>query len=162
MTVLYETPELSEQAVDGVPFNLISILGYSELDNNEKVEDSQTKSRGITTNLILIPSYRFDLPSDASVSVNGILMGDHQHFGEYQSKEILFKQVGFEWKLKNRWFGEMTLGGGTNEAGTRDVPQTTSVRDSLSDDYKLATRENYSFFKSMVSLENGTFWEWQL
>ena len=42
---------------------------------------------------------------------------------------------------------------GTNEAGTRDVPESTSTRDSLSKKYKRATRDNVYTMKAKKDLE---------
>ena len=89
-------------------------------------------------------------------------MADQHHNGEFESKEVLFKQASIEWEERASWAGDFTFSLGTNEAGTRDVPESTSSRDSLSKKHKLATRDNVYTIKAKQELEKGTTWDWQI
>jgi len=89
-------------------------------------------------------------------------MADQHHNGEFESKEVLFKQASVEWEERASWAGDFTISLCTNEAGTRDVPESTSPRDSLSKKHKLATRDNVYTIKAKQELEKGTTWDWQI
>jgi len=158
----YETPELLKKAKLGDSFQLITILSVVTKDNIEKVEDNGSKSKAFSTSILFVPSYRFDLFDDSSIFLRGVLMGDQHHNGEYASKKVLFKQASIEWEERESWAGVLTLSLGTNEAGTREIPVTSTPRDSLSKKYKRATRDNVYTLKAKQELEKGTTWNWQI
>ena len=160
--IIYETPELLKKAKLGDSFQLITILSGVTKDNIEKVEDNSSKSKAFSTSILFVPSYRFDLFDDSSIFLRGVLMGDQHHNGEYASKKVLFKQASIEWEERESWAGVLTLSLGTNEAGTRDVPESTSPRDSLSKKYKRVSRDNVYTLKAKQELEKGTTWNWQI
>ena len=161
--IIYETPELLKKAKLGDSFQLITILSGVTKDNIEKVEDNSSKSKAFSTSILFVPSYRFDLLDDSSIFLRGVLMGDQQHNGKFESKEVLFKQVSIEWEERESWAGVLTLSLGTNEAGTRDVPESPDKpRDSLSKKYKRATRDNVYTLKAKQELGEGTTWNWQI
>ena len=157
---IYETPELLKKAKLGDSFQLITILTGVTKDNIDKAEDN--KSKAFSTSILFVPSYRFDLFDDSSIFLRGVLMGDQHHNGKNASKKVLFKQASIEWEERESWAGVLTLSLGTNEAGTRDVPESTSPRDSLSKKYKRATRDNVYTLKAKQELEKGTTWNWQI
>ena len=159
---IYETPELLKKAKLGDSFQLITILSGVTKDNIEKVEDNSSKSKAFSTSILFVPSYRFDLFDDSSIFLRGVLMGDQHHNGEYASKKVLFKQASIEWEERESWAGVLTLSLGTNEAGTREIPVTSTPRDSLSKKYKRATRDNVYTLKAKQELEKGTTWNWQI
>ena len=99
---------------------------------------------------------------DSSIYLRGVLMGDQHHDGQFESKEVLFKQVSLEWEERASWAGDFTISIGTNEAGTRDVPESTSPRDSLSNKYKRATRDNIYTMKAKNEIDKETTWNWQI
>jgi hypothetical protein len=74
----------------------------------------------------------------------------------------LFKQASIEWEERESWAGVLTLSLGTNEAGTREIPVTSTPRDSLSKKYKRATRDNVYTLKAKQELGEGTTWNWQI
>ena len=160
--IIYETPELLKKAKLGDSFQLITILSGVTKDNIEKVEDNSSKSKAFSTSILFVPSYRFDLFDDSSIFLRGVLMGDQHHNGEYASKKVLFKQASIEWEERESWAGVLTLSLGTNEAGTREIPVTSTPRDSLSKKYKRATRDNVYTLKAKQELEKGTTWNWQI
>ena len=88
-------------------------------------------------------------------------MGDQQHNGKDET-EVLFKQASIEWEQRESWAGVLTLSLGTNEAGTREIPVTSTPRDSLSKKYKRATRDNVYTLKAKQELGEGTTWNWQI
>ena len=159
---IYETPELLKQAKLGDSFQLITILSGVTKDNIDKVEDNSSKSKAFSTSTLFVPSYRFDLFDDSSIFLRGVLMGDQHHNGEYATKKVLFKQASIEWEERESWADVFTLSLGTNEAGTREIPVTSSPRDSLSNKYKRATRDNVYTIKAKQELEKDTTWNWQL
>ena len=159
---IYETPELLKQAKLGDSFQFITILSGVTKDNIDKVEDNSSKSKAFSTSILFVPSYRFDLFDDSSIFLRGVLMGDQHHNGEYESKKILFKQASIEWEERESWAGVLTLSLGTNEAGTREIPETSTPRDSLSKKYKRATRDNVYTLKAKQELGEGTTWNWQI
>ncbi len=161
--IIYETPELLKKAKLGDSFQLITILSGVTKDNIDKVEDNSSKSKAFSTSILFVPSYRFDLFDDSSIFLRGVLMGDQQHNGKFESKKILFKQASIEWEERESWAGVLTLSLGTNEAGTRDVPESPDKpRDSLSKKYKRATRDNVYTLKAKQELGEGTTWNWQI
>ena len=162
LRLVYETPELLRKAKLGDSFQLISIIGNKINDNIETKEDNETKSKAFSSSILFVPSYRFDVMDDSSIYLRGVLMGDQHHDGQFESKEVLFKQVSIEWEERASWAGDFTLSIGTNEAGTRDVPESTSPRDSLSKKYKRATRDNVYTMKAKKELEKETTWNWQI
>ena len=89
-------------------------------------------------------------------------MGAQHHDGQFESKEVLFKQFSIEWEERASWAGDFTISIGTNEAGTRDVPESVSPRDSLSNKYKRATRDNIYTMKAKKELDKETTWNWQI
>jgi len=159
---IYETPELLKKAKLGDSFQLITILSGVTKDNIDKVEDNSSKSKAFSTSILFVPSYRFDLFDDSSIFLRGVLMGDQHHNGKNASKKVLFKQASIEWEERESWAGVLTLSLGTNEAGTRDVPESTDPRDSLSKKYKRATRDNVYTLKAKQELGEGTTWNWQI
>ncbi len=159
---VYETPGFLNKLKLGDPFQLISILGYANNDNIDKVEDNESKSSAVTSSILFVPSYRLDIFEDSSIFFRGVLMADQHHNGEFESKEVLFKQISLEWEERSSWIGDFTLSIGTNEAGTRDVPESTSPRDSLSSKHKRATRDNIYTIKAKKDLSKGTSWNWQI
>ena len=159
---IYETPEFLNKSKLGDPFQLISILGGTMNDNIEKVADNTTKSEAFSSSILFVPSYRFDIFEDSSIFLRGVLMGDQHHDGEFESKKILFKQASIEWEERESWVGVLTLSLGTNEAGTREIPETSTPRDSLSKKYKRASRDNVYTLKAKQELEKGTTWNWQI
>ena len=159
---IYETPELLKKAKLGDSFQLITILSGVTKDNIEKVEDNSSKSKAFSTSILFVPSYRFDLFDDSSIFLRGVLMGDQHHNGKNASKKVLFKQASIEWEERESWAGVLTLSLGTNEAGTRDVPASTSPRDSLSKKYKRVSHDNVYTLKAKQELGEGTTWNWQI
>lgn len=159
---IYETPELLKKAKLGDPFQLITILGGVTKDNIDKVNDNSSKSKAFSTSTLFVPSYRFDLFDDSSIFLRGVLMGDQHHNGEYATKKVLFKQASIEWEERESWAGVFTLSLGTNEAGTREIPVSSTPRDSLSKKYKRATRDNVYTVKAKQELGEGTTWNWQI
>ena len=159
---IYETPAFLNKSKLGDPFQLISILGGTTNDNIDKVADNTTKSKAFSSSILFVPSYRFDVFEDSSIFLRGVLMGDQHHNGKFESKEILFKQASIEWEERESWVGVLTLSLGTNEAGTREIPVTSTPRDSLSKKYKRATRDNVYTLKAKQELEKGTTWNWQI
>ena len=160
--IIYETPEFLNKTKLGDSFQLITILGGVTKDNIDKAEDNSSKSKAFSTSILFVPSYRFDLFDDSSIFVRGVLMGDQHHNGEYASKKVLFKQAGIEWEERESWAGDFTLSLGINEAGTREIPVTSAPRDSLSKNYKRATRDNIYTIKAKKKLDKDTTWNWQL
>ena len=159
---IYETPELLKKAKLGDSFQLITILSGVTKDNIEKVEDNSSKSKAFSSSILFVPSYRFDVFEDSSIFLRGVLMGDQQHNGKFESKKVLFKQASIEWEERESWAGVLTLSLGTNEAGTREIPVTSAPRDSLSKKYKRATRDNVYTLKAKQELGEGTTWNWQI
>ena len=159
---IYETPELLKQAKLGDSFQFITILSGVTKDNIDKVEDNSSKSKAFSTSILFVPSYRFDLFDDSSIFLRGVLMGDQHHNGEYATKKVLFKQASIEWEERESWAGVLTLSLGTNEAGTREIPVSSTPRDSLSKKYKRATRDNVYTVKAKQELGEGTTWNWQI
>ena len=159
---IYETPELLKKAKLGDSFQLITILTGVTKDNIDKVEDNSSKSKAFSTSILFVPSYRFDLFDDSSIFLRGVLMGDQHHNGKNASKKVLFKQASIEWEERESWAGVLTLSLGTNEAGTREIPVTSTPRDSLSKKYKRATRDNVYTLKAKQELGEGTTWNWQI
>ena len=162
LRLVYETPELLRKAKLGDNFQLISIIGNTISDNIEKVEDNDTKSKAFSSSILFVPSYRFDVMGDSSIYLRGVLMGDQHHDGQFESKEVFFKQLSLEWEERASWAGDFTISIGTNEAGTRDVPESTSPRDSLSNKYKRATRDNIYTMKAKNEIDKETTWNWQI
>ena len=159
---IYETPEFLNKSKLGDPFQLITILGATTSDNIEKVEDNDNKSKAFSSNMLLVPSYRYDIFNDSSIFLRGVLMGDQHHNGKYASKKVLFKQASIEWEERESWAGVLTLAVGTNEAGTREIPVTSAPRDSISKKYKRATRDNVYTMKAKKELDKETTWNWQI
>ena len=159
--IIYETPELLKKAKLGDSFQLITILSGITKDNIDKVEDNSSKSKAFSTSILFVPSYRFDLFDDSSIFLRGVLMGDQQHNGKDET-EILFKQASIEWEERESWAGVLTLSLGTNEAGTREIPVTSTPRDSLSKKYKRVSRDNVYTLKAKQELGEGTTWNWQI
>ena len=157
---IYETPELLKKAKLGDSFQLITILGGVTKDNIDKAKDN--KSKAFSTSMLFVPSYRFDLFDDSSIFLRGVLMGDQHHNGKNASKKVLFKQASIEWEERESWAGVLTLSLGTNEAGTRDVPESADPRDSLSKKYKRVSRDNVYTLKAKQELGEGTTWNWQI
>jgi hypothetical protein len=160
--IVYETPEFLNKTKLGDSFQLITILGAATSDNIEKVGESDSKSKAFTSNMLLVPSYRFDLFDDSSIFLRGVLMGDQHHNGKFESKKVLFKQASIEWEERESWAGDLTLSLGINEAGTREISVTSAPRDSLSKKYKRATRDNIYTIKAKKKLDKATTWNWQL
>ena len=159
---IYETPELLKKAKLGDSFQLITILSGVTKDNIEKVEDNSSKSKAFSSSILFVPSYRFDVFEDSSIFLRGVLMGDQHHNGKNASKKVLFKQASIEWEERESWAGVLTLSLGTNEAGTRDVPESADPRDSLSKKYKRVSRDNVYTLKAKQELGEGTTWNWQI
>ena len=162
LRLVYETPELLRQAKLGDSFQLISIIGNTISDNIEKADDNATKSKAFSSSILFVPSYRFDVMGDSSIYLRGVLMGDQHHDGQFESKEVFFKQLSLEWEERASWAGDFTISISTNEAGTRDVPESTSPRDSLSNKYKRATRDNIYTMKAKNEIDKETTWNWQI
>ena len=159
---IYETPEFLNKTKLGDSFQLISILGSATSDNIEKADDGDSKSNAFSSYILLVPSYRFDIFNDSSIFLRGVLMGDQHHNGKFESKKVLFKQASIEWEERESWVGVLTISFATNEAGTREIPVTSAPRDSLSKDYKRATRDNIYTIKAKQKLERATTWTWQI
>ena len=141
---------------------MITILNGDTKDNIDKVEDNSSKSKAFSTSILFVPSYRFDLFDDSSIFLRGVLMGDQHHNGKNASKKVLFKQASIEWEERESWAGVLTLSLGTNEAGTRDVPESADPRDSLSKKYKRVSRDNVYTLKAKQEFGEGTTWNWQI
>jgi hypothetical protein len=43
---------------------------------------------------------------------------------DQRNKEILLRQLSFEWERKYTWLGDITTGFGANSLGLRDVPES--------------------------------------
>jgi hypothetical protein len=160
--IIYETPEFLNKTKFGDPFQLITIIGAAKSNNIEKVDESDNKLNAFSSNVLLVPSYRFDVFNDSGIFIRGVLMSDQHHNGTFESKEVLFKQASIEWEERESWAGVLTISLGTNEAGTREIPVTSNPRDSLSKKHKLATRDNVYTIKAKQELEKATTWNWQL
>ena len=68
--------------------------------------------------------------------ITTILNFDDQFDSKYDSKQIIFRQLGIDWNDQKTSFGDFTLGTGMNMIGLWDKEEQSEIRDPLNKKYK--------------------------
>ena len=63
--------------------------------------------------------------------ITTILNFDDQFDSKYDSKQIIFRQLGIDWNDQKTSFGDFTLGTGMNMVGLWDKEEQSEIRDPL-------------------------------
>ena len=81
---------------------------------------------------------------------------------DQRNKEILLRQLSFEWERKYTWLGDLTAGFGANSLGLRDVPETNPTRDSWNSDFKAVSADSFLFGQFKLKTDNDITWQGKL
>ncbi|MEK9563008.1 MAG: tetratricopeptide repeat protein, partial [Deltaproteobacteria bacterium] len=145
------------------PFQLITILGHTEDTNASSAPDGENKIRTLKSNIVLVPSYTHYINYRNSVAAKGLITTDRQWMEDQRNKEILLRQLSFEWERKYTWLGDLTAGFGANSLGLRDVPESTdSDRDSWNSDFKAVSADSFLFGQFKLKTDNDITWQGKL
>ncbi len=145
------------------PFQLITILGHTEDTNATSAPDGKEKIRTLKSNIVLVPSYTHYINYRNSVAAKGLITTDRQWMEDQRNKEILLRQLSFEWERKYTWLGDITTGFGANSLGLRDVPESNdSDRDSWNSDFKAVSADSFLFGQFKLKTDNDITWQGKL
>jgi TPR repeat protein len=144
------------------PFQLITILGHTEDTNATSAADGKEKIRTHKSNIVLVPSYTHYINYRNSVAAKGLITTDRQWMEDQRNKEILLRQLSFEWERMYTWLGDITTGFGTNSLGLRDVPETNPTRDSWNSDFRQVSADSFFFGQFKLETDNKIIWQGKL
>ena len=94
--------------------------------------------------------------------ITTILNFDDQFDSKYDSKQIIFRQLGIDWNDQKTSFGDFTLGTGMNMIGLWDKEEQSEIRDPLDKKYKKIAQENFYQLKLKVNFNDLIKWETSL
>lgn len=158
LIIFRETEEI-KKPTPKPPFQLITILGYTEDTNASSAPDGQDKKRTVKSNIVLVPSYSHYINYRNAVAVKGLITTDRQWMEDQRNKEILLRQIALEWERKYTWLGDITTGIGTNALGLHDVPETNPDRDSWNSDFRQVSADSFVFGQFKLQTESDVTWQ---
>ena len=144
-------------------FQLITILGHTEDTNATSASDGEDKIRTLKSNVVLVPSYTHYINYRNSVATKGLITTDQQWMEDQRNKEILLRQLSFEWERKYTWLGDITTGFGANALGLRNIPESPdSSRDSWNSDFRQVSTDSFLFGQFKLKTDNDVTWQGKL
>ena len=162
LTIFRETEEIKKPK-SKPPFQLITILGHTEDTNATSAPNGKKKTRTLKSNIVLVPSYTHYINYRNSVAAKGLITTDRQWMENQRNKEILLRQLSFEWERKYTWLGDITTGFGANALGLRDVPESPgSSRDSWNSDFRQVSADSFLFGQFKLKTDNDITWQGKL
>ena len=136
-------------------------MSHTEDTNASSAPDGENKIRTLKSNIVLVPSYTHYINYRNSVAAKGLITTDRQWMEDQRNKEILLRQLSFEWERKYTWLGDLTAGLELTHSGLRDVPESTdSDRDSwIADDFKAVSADSFLFGQFKLKTDNDITWQ---
>ncbi|MDH5561634.1 MAG: hypothetical protein OEY59_12365, partial [Deltaproteobacteria bacterium] len=122
------------------PFGVISMLGYSAVDNVTNSSNEANKLADSKLSLTLVPRYDLKTASNSSLIFKAILLSEKYSDSQFSENEIVFYQLATDWVLKSG-FGGVKLGLGYNDiknksagivAGENEVEKDLFLAGSIS------------------------------
>jgi hypothetical protein len=160
--IIFRETEAIKKPTPKPPFQLITIVGHTEDTNSGSAPDGAEKIRALKSNMVLVPSYSHYINYRNTFDIKGLITTDRQWMESQRSKEILLRQVSFEWVRKYTALGDLTTGVGTNQLGLRDVPETSPLRDGWSSDFRKVSADSFLFGKFKLETDNEVTWQGKL
>ena len=141
-------------------FTLVNVFGLSK-DNNANSSPSEKVEATKGSVTIVVIGQMVTGYSSAFV-ITTILNFDDQFDSKYDSKQIIFRQLGIDWNDQKTSFGDFTLGTGMNMVGLWDKEEQSEIRDPLNKKYKKIAQENFYQLKLKVNFNDFIKWETSL
>ena len=131
-------------------FTLVNVFGLSK-DNNANSSPSE-KVEATKGSVTIVAIGQMVTGYSSAFVITTILNFDDQFDSKYDSKQIIFRQLGIDWNDQKTSFGDFTLGTGMNMVGLWDKEEQSEIRDPLNKKYKKIAQENFYQLKLKVCL----------
>ncbi|MDP6246779.1 MAG: hypothetical protein QF832_16425 [SAR324 cluster bacterium] len=141
-------------------FTLVNVLGFNR-DNNVNSAPSD-KEEAMKGSLTIVAVGQIVTGYSSAFVITSILNFDDQFNSKYDSKQIIFRQIGIDWNDQKTDFGDFTIGSGTSMVGLWDKERQSQIRDPFYDKYKKISQENFFQFKLKVDFQELLKWETSL
>ena len=141
-------------------FTLVNVFGLSK-DNNANSSPSE-KVEATKGSVTIVAIGQMVTGYSSAFVITTILNFDDQFDSKYDSKQIIFRQLGIDWNDQKTSFGDFTLGTGMNMVGLWDKEEQSEIRDPLNKKYKKIAQENFYQLKLKVNFNDFIKWETSL
>ena len=141
-------------------FTLVNVFGLSK-DNNVNSSSSE-KAEATKGSFTIVAIGQMVTGYSSAFVITTILNFDDQFDSKYDSKQIIFRQLGIDWNDQKTSFGDFTLGTGMNMVGLWDKEEQSEIRDPLNKKYKKIAQENFYQLKLKVNFNDFIKWETSL
>ena len=141
-------------------FTLVNVLGLSK-DNNVNSSPSE-KVEATKGSVTIVAIGQLVTGYSSAFVVTTILNFDDQFDSKYDSKQIIFRQLGIDWNDQKTSLGDFTFGTGMNMVGLWDKEEQSQIRDPLNKKYKKIAQENFYQLKLKVNFNDFIKWETSL
>ena len=141
-------------------FTLVNVFGLSK-DNNANSSPSE-KVEATKGSVTIVAIGQMVTGYSSAFVITTILNFDDQFDSKYDSKQIIFRQLGIDWNDQKTSFGDFTFGTGMNMVGLWDKEEQSEIRDPLNKKYKKIAQENFYQLKLKVNFNDFIKWETSL
>ena len=141
-------------------FTLVNVFGLSK-DNNANSSPSE-KVEATKGSVTIVAIGQMVTGYSSAFVITTILNFDDQFDSKYDSKQIIFRQLGIDWNDQKTSFGDFTLGTGMNMIGLWDKEEQSELRDPLNKKYKKIAQEFFYQLKLKVNFNDILKWETSL
>ena len=141
-------------------FTLVNVFGLSK-DNNANSSPSE-KVEATKGSVTIVAIGQMVTGYSSAFVITTILNFDDQFDSKYDSKQIIFRQLGIDWNDQKTSLGDFTFGTGMNMVGLWDKEEQSEIRDPLNKKYKKIAQENFYQLKLKVNFNDLIKWETSL
>ena len=141
-------------------FTLVNVFGLSK-DNNANSSPSE-KVEATKGSVTIVAIGQMVTGYSSAFVITTILNFDDQFDSKYDSKQIIFRQLGIDWNDQKTSLGDFTFGTGMNMVGLWDKEEQSEIRDPLNKKYKKIAQENFYQLKLKVNFNDFIKWETSL
>ena len=141
-------------------FTLVNVFGLSK-DNNANSSPSE-KVEATKGSVTIVAIGQLVTGYSSAFVITTILNFDDQFDSKYDSKQIIFRQLGIDWNDQKTSLGDFTFGTGMNMVGLWDKEEQSEIRDPLNKKYKKIAQENFYQLKLKVNFNDFIKWETSL
>ena len=134
--VIFRETDILEKKKEKTIFQLLTIFGYASDNNVNKSPEGEKQITSGKYNLILLPSYTHYWDYRNAFAMQGLYATDRWHQVDLRAKQIIFRQLMFEWIRSYTPLGQITTGIGINELGLYDNEKKSAKRDRWDAEYR--------------------------
>ncbi|MEE3122007.1 MAG: hypothetical protein VX399_05385 [SAR324 cluster bacterium] len=129
--IIFLETDLVKREEPKPPFQTILILESAMDDNFLSADEGSEKKASSKASMTLLITYNKHFDQDSRMAINGLLMGDSYQQNEFESYQIFFRQLSWDWVEKFSLINsEFKISLGTNNISMKDTDQSSSSDNS--------------------------------